>query len=115
MNGAHLDRGRDPGHDVVMLERVLQGERVDHGREHAHVVGGRAVHALGAGREAAEQIAAADDHRRLHPELLDFADVGRDPVRHRGIDAELLLAHERFAGKFEEDATIDRLRHGGEL
>jgi hypothetical protein len=30
------------------LERVLQGEPVDHRREHAHVVGAGAVHALGA-------------------------------------------------------------------
>ena len=71
-----------------MLERVLQRQRVDHRGEHAHVVGGRAVHALGAGREAAEQVAAADDDGGLHAELLDLADVlgdlrgdGRDRCR----------------------------------
>ena len=59
----------------VLLERVLQRERVDDGREHAHVVGGRAVHAARARRQAAEDVAAADDDAGLDAERLDLADV----------------------------------------
>jgi hypothetical protein len=38
--------------------------------------------------------------------LLDLADVLGDLRRGRGIDPEGLIAHERFAGQFEEDARV---------
>ena len=61
---------------------------------------------LRAGGEAAEQVAAADDDGGLHAELLDLADVLGDLRRDGGVDPELLLAHEGFAGEFQEDATV---------
>ena len=50
------------------LEGVLQGQAVDDGGEHAHVVGGRLLDDLAAGGElgAAEDVAAADDDGQLH-------------------------------------------------
>ncbi len=59
--------------DAELLERILQGQRVDHRRQHAHVVGGGAVHAAGAARDAAEDVAAADDERELAAERVDVA------------------------------------------
>ncbi len=44
--------------------------------------------------------------RDLHAELLDFADLTGDLRGDRRVDAEGLLAHEGFAGKFEEDAGV---------
>ena len=64
-DGAHLDRRDDARDHALLLERVLQRQRVDDRREHAHVVGGGAVHAARAGRDAAEDVAAADDDGRL--------------------------------------------------
>ena len=49
----------------TLLERVLQRQRIQDGGEHAHVVGGGAVHALAAGRQPAPDVAAADDDRDL--------------------------------------------------
>jgi hypothetical protein len=43
----HLDAAHDPGLAPELLEGVLQGEGVDGGGQHAHVVGAGAVHALG--------------------------------------------------------------------
>ena len=101
-DGAHLD-GRDHArHDALLLERVLQREGVDDRGEHAHVVGGGAVHPARAGREAAEDVAAADDDGGLDAEGLNLADVAGDARGDRGIDAELLLAHEGFARQLEE-------------
>ena len=97
---------RDAGADADLLERVLQREAVDDRREHAHVVGGRAVHPLGAGGEAAEQVAAADDDGDLDAERLDLGDVLGDLRRHGGIDAELLLAHEGFTGQLQQDPAV---------
>ena len=39
------DRRHHPGVGAAPLERVLERERVEHRRQHAHVVGGRPVHA----------------------------------------------------------------------
>ena len=97
--------------DAVVLERVLQRQRVDDRRQHPHVVGRRAVHALRARRQAAEQVAAADHDRGLDAELLDLLDVFRDLGGDRGVDSELLLAHQGFAGKFEQDALVGGSGH----
>ena len=53
----------------------LQRQRVDHRRQHPHVVGGGAVHPARAGRDAAEDVAAADDDGGLDTHFLDIADV----------------------------------------
>ena len=81
--------------------------RVDDRGQHAHVVGGGAVHAARAGRQAAEDVAAADDDGRLDAEALDLADVAGDARGDGGIDAELLVAHQGFARQLEEDALVD--------
>ena len=99
------------GGDARVLERVLQGEGVDDRRQHAHVVGGGAVHPLRAGREAAEQVAAADHDRGLDAEGLDLGDLLGDLGRDGRVDAELLLAHQGFAGEFQQDPADRRGRH----
>ena len=48
-----------------LLERILDRERVQHGREHAGVVARGAIHAGARSREAAEDVPAADDDRDL--------------------------------------------------
>ena len=106
---AHFDAGGHARHDVLMLERVLQSEGIHDRRQHAHVVGGGAVHALGTGRQAAEDVAAADDDGDFDAELADVGDIPRDAGGDHGIDAELLVAHQCFAGKFEKNAFVDRL------
>ena len=57
----HLDRGLDAGWDADALEGILERKCVDDGREHPHVIGGRAFHARGFMRLAAPDVAAADD------------------------------------------------------
>ena len=103
---AHLDGGDHAGDDALLLERVLQRQRVDDRRQHAHVVGGRPVHPARAGGDAAEDIAAADDDGGLDAHRLDFGDVERDLRGHGGIDAVVGLAHQGFAGEFEKDAFV---------
>src|SRR6185295_20397083 len=98
--------GEDARRDVELFERVLQRQRVDHGRQHAHVIGGGAIHAAGAGGDAAEDVAAADDDRGLDPHALDLGDVERNLRRHGRVDAVGLFAHQGFAGELEEDALI---------
>src|SRR5207302_931155 len=42
---AHFDGGLNAGDRALFLERVLQGERVEHGGQHAHVIGRGPLHA----------------------------------------------------------------------
>ena len=98
--------------DALLFERVLQRQRVDDGRQHAHVVGGRPIHPAGAGGHAAEDVAAADDDGRLDAHALDFGHVLRDLGGDIGIDAVGLFAHEGFAGDFEEDSLVGERGRG---
>jgi len=84
--------------DALLLERVLQSQGVDHRGEHAHVVGSRAVHALGARGDTAKDIAAANHNRRFDAHALNFSDVPGDLCGYGRIDAVALRAHQRFAG-----------------
>ena len=61
--------------DAEFFERVLEGERVDDGCEHAHVITGGAFDAAFAASQAAENVAAAADDDDLHAELAHFANL----------------------------------------
>jgi hypothetical protein len=63
------DRRHDARVGAQALERILHGERVHDRGEHAHVVGGDAVHAGARQARAAERFAAAEHHRHLHAHL----------------------------------------------
>src|SRR5262249_39685141 len=98
--------------------RVLEGQGVDHGREHPHVVGGDAVHALRAVRDAAEDVAPADHGRDLEAQVVDLVDLPGQVVREVPVDAEgLLFSEERLSRQLQEDALVGdglpRARHAG--
>ena len=74
----HRDRAHHPRRDPDVLERILEGQAVHDRGEHADVVAGRPVHALGRRREAAEDVAAADDDADLDAETVDLRDLAGD-------------------------------------
>ena len=96
-----------------MVERILYGEAVHDGRQHAHVVAGRAVHALRAGRQPAEDVPAADDDRRLDPLRDRVGHLPGDLPHDTGIDPVLGLAEQCFAGQLQEHPARGRGRQGG--
>ena len=57
------------------LQPILQRQRVHDGGQHAHVVGGGAIHAHGGTGEATEDIAAADHDTDLGTGFDGFLDV----------------------------------------
>ena len=104
---AHFDGCHHAGDHPLLLESVLEGQRVDHRRQHPHVVGGRAVHATGARRDAAKDVAAADHDGRLDAHVPESSATSRGDLRRDGrVDPVVLLAHERFAGQFQENALV---------
>jgi len=77
----------------------LHGERIDDRCHHAHVIRRGTVHAGGGTRDAAEDIAAADDDADLDAQFQDVFHLVRDPLDHDRVQAELPVAHQGFAGE----------------
>src|SRR5262249_20111535 len=93
----HPDGGHDPRVDALALEDVLHGERVDHGAEHAHVVGGDAIEAGFGEERAADDVAAADHESDTCAGLRngnDFIGEAADDVE---VVAEAFVAGEGFS------------------
>jgi hypothetical protein len=80
--------------------------RVDHGRQHSHVVRRDAIETLFARREAPEDIASTDDDGDLDAEAVNVLDLRCDPADDVGIDAEALLAHESLAAELQQDTFV---------
>ena len=108
---AHLHRRDDPGVDVDLLERVLQGEGVDDRGQHTHVVGGGPVHPPHAGRQPSEDVPAADHDGDLDAEPMDFSDLFGDLRRHAWVDSERFGAKERLSRHLQENALVRRCSH----
>ena len=114
-HAGHRDRRQHAGVDAKLLQRILQRQRVHHRRQHAHVIGGGAVEALGRRGHAAEDVAAADDEAQLVPLRLGRGDLAGEAGDGVGIDAELALPHQRFARQLEQDAVEARAGHAAGL
>src|SRR5262244_4112231 len=103
---AHLDGGQHAGGYPRLLDGVLEGEGVDHGGEHAHVVAGGAIHSPCARGNATEDVPTADDHRHLHAHGDHLADFLRDAPDRVGLDPIGLAPGQRLTGQLEQDAAI---------
>ena len=95
------------------LERVLQRQRVQDRREHAHVVAGGAVHPLRGRLHAAEDVARALHDRDLDAAVVDALDLLRDRLDALGVRAVFEIAHERLPRQLEEDALEGGTPHDG--
>src|SRR5262249_30894770 len=108
-----LERAHYPRLRADLLQRVLHCKRVDHGREHAHVIAGHAVHAGCGEALAAKDVAAADHHADLHAGALYLECFACKAIKHLRVDAVVSLAHQGLARELQQDAfVLDRLGHG---
>ena len=108
----HLDGREHAGGHPRLLDGILQGQRVDHGGQHAHVVAGGPVHPARAGRDAAEDVAAPDDHRELDAQPHHLGELLGDAADDVGIDAVPLTTRQRLARDLEQDAPVRGSRAG---
>jgi hypothetical protein len=99
------DRRLHAGERAGLLERVLQRQPVQHGGQHAHVVAGRPVHALGGAGQPTVDVAAPDDDRDLDAAIVGLLHLPRDRRDAVRIGAVVEVAHERLARQLEQDAA----------
>jgi len=104
-----LDRAHHAGLGAQLFQGVLHGQRVDHGGEHAHLVAGDPVHAACGQAGAAEDVAAADHQGHFGAGRLGFHHLTGEAVDHLGVDAVVLVSHQRLPGNFQQDAAIGEL------
>ena len=115
---AHLvdaDRRHDARVHPQALQRILHGECVHDGGEHAHVVGGHAVHAGARQARTAKDIAPADDHGDLHFHLPDILQLASDALDDGRVDAVVGVAHQGLPRELHQDPRVRRLGFGHKI
>src|SRR4051794_25149713 len=101
---ADVERRLHPRVDLELLERILELQRVQHDREHPHVVRGGAVHALGRARDPAVDVPGPEHDRDLDAAIVDDLDLAGDLGQPDRIGAVVQRAHQRLAGQLEQNA-----------
>ena len=94
---AHLDGGHDTAVETALFDGVLQCDCIDDGGEHAHVIGGYAIHVDCLLGYAAEKVASADDDGDLAAERVDVGDLFGYLVDEDCVDAEAGTCSKGFA------------------
>src|SRR6266481_4485532 len=105
----HFQRGHNTGEHTLLFEGILQSERVDHGGQHAHVVGGNAVHIAGLLGHAAKEVSSAYYNGDLRPQFVNFSDFARNLVNTAGFNPKTFVASQGLTGKFEQDTFESKL------
>ena len=89
-----------------LFQGVLQGEGIDDGGEHPHVVAGGPFDAAFAAWQASKNIAAADDDDDLDAEIPHLADLLRHVLHGLRTDADAGLAAERLAAELQQNPAV---------
>ena len=79
------------------FQRRLQGQRIDDGGKHTHLITFDAVEALFGSTQSAEDIAASDDDAYLHAAVGDSFHLFGILVETLGVDAVTLLSLQALA------------------
>ena len=103
----HFYRAHHSSERVLILKRVLQRDRVEHSREHSHVISGRAVQALCRKRQSAKNVTTADYYGDFYGEIMNVIDLLGYSSDGGGIDPVALVSHQRLARELEQYSLVD--------
>ena len=101
----HVRLATEPVHGVAKRQRV------DDGRQHAHLVADDAVATRGRNRHAANDIAATNNDGDLDARPGQIDNLLGNPVEYRCLDAINLISCQCLAGDLEKNAFIRGSRH----
>ena len=97
----HADGALHPGGHPDLLQGILQSERIDHRRQHAHVIAGGAFNPPLAAAQAAKDIPAAYHHYHLHPQLPHLAYLRRHVLHGLRRNVHPRRATQGFSAQFQ--------------
>ncbi len=107
----HADCGLESRRYPERLQRILKRKTIDDRGKHSHVIAGHLVDAHALCLHTTIDVSATEDNAHLYAKVASFLNVLCERAQSIGIDAILLLTHERFAAKLEQDALVER-SHG---
>lgn len=105
----HLQRRHHPRRDPLPLQRVLQGQGVDHRRQHAHVVALRPVHPGGRALEPTENVAAAHHDPHLHAQVVELCQLAGGQLHDPRVQAKSVGPGQRLAAEFQHDPPVTKI------
>jgi hypothetical protein len=109
---AYFERGHDACRDVVFFQGILERQRIDDGREHAHVVALRAIHPGACTFESSEDVAASDDDADLNSPTVKFRNFRSDALQCFEVNAEVAFGAQSLAADLQKDAPVSEVRCG---
>ena len=115
---AHFLHGNGRKHPrgvAQLFQHVLHCKGVEHGGQHAHVVGRRALHALGRAGKPAKNIAPANHKGHFDAHFEHSADFAADGVYGCRVDTGLVFTGQGLAAQFEQHALVFQCGHGSAL
>jgi hypothetical protein len=90
------------GSDAVARQPILQGQRVDHGGQHSHVIGGGARHSVRRLRHAPKNIPSPNNQSHLRPQREGALQFHGDVVNPGTVQTKGARSHHRLAGNFQQ-------------
>ena len=103
---AHRDSRHNARTDVGTFECVTHGQRIHDRGQHPHMVTSHTIHTGLAERGAAKQVTAANHDTHLHANTHQLTDFQRQAVKYLGVNTKIVLAHQRFARKLEQNTFV---------
>jgi len=91
---------------TFFFQSVLQSQRVDHRRQHSHVVAGRSIDLKTLLTAAAKNIATADHDRNFDAQFVNLLEFLRNRLHGLAVNPEALRPLHRFARQFQDDALV---------
>lgn len=102
----HLNGAHDTAGNASLFDGVLQGDGVDDGREHPHVVGGDPVHVDGLLGDPAKEVSSSHDDPDLAAEGMNGYDLFGYFVDKNRVDTEATTRGQGFSRELEEDSFV---------
>lgn len=104
-DGSDFEGGHDAGMRALGFEGLAEGERIDDGAEHAHVVGGGPLDVPGFGEAgASDDVPAPNDDRDLGAVVGGVVDFAGNEAEFVGVDPEGAGLAKCLAGEFQENS-----------
>jgi len=110
--GGHRQGGKGSCRLALFFDRIFEGERVHHRRQHADRIGTGAFDTLVGAFDTAKKIPASDDDRDLDAARRRALQIRRDPGERILVKTMTLRAHQGFAGELDDNAPPRQILDG---